>query len=187
MYDFDVRREFGLISVFIKKRMAMTVSLAPKRHFLRVVLGGVLLFVAVGCGESTTGIEELTNDDFAPSLNVDLNAMTRTVSGLYWQDLVVGTGEEAVVGDVVRMKYDGFLINGNLFDTSEGKPEPFEFLLGARQVIRGWDEGVPGMRVGGMRKLVIPSNLGYGPAGNPPAIPPNATLVFDVEILVLNP
>jgi FKBP-type peptidyl-prolyl cis-trans isomerase len=148
----------------------------------------VLTGITFACGGGRlTDPDELTNEDFADALSVDLAAMTRTVSGLYWQDLVVGTGTEAVVGALVVVQYDGYLINGTLFDTSRDKSESFDFTLGAGQVIRGWDEGVRGMRVGGVRKLVIPPNLAYGPAGIPGTIPSNATLVFDVELLDVIP
>ncbi len=125
--------------------------------------------------------EPLTNDDFAAALNVDLDAMTQTASGLYWQDLEVGAGDEAVVGATVKVQYEGWLTNGTLFDTSRDTGLPFSFQLGAGFVIQGWDEGVVGMRVGGIRKLVIPPGLAYGQSGRG-SIPGNATLVFDVEL-----
>ncbi len=134
------------------------------------------------CGGDTT-TEPLTNDDFAPELNVNLDAMTRTSSGLYIQDLTVGTGDEATSGATVTVHYEGWLPNGTKFDSSRDRDEPFSFLLGAGFVIQGWDEGLVGMRVGGFRKLVIPPGLGYGVSGFPPAIPGNATLVFDIELL----
>lgn len=148
----------------------------------------VSLSVVLGaCGGTPTETAPLTNDDFAEFLNVDLNAMTRTVSGLYWQDLTVGGGDEAVLGASVEVEYSGWLIDGTLFDSSRDRTDPFIFTIGQGQVIRGWDEGIRGMRVGGERKLVIPPNLGYGPQGRPGSIPPNATLVFDVELIAVNP
>lgn len=99
------------------------------------------------------------------------------------EDLVVGTGAEAKDGDVVRVHYTGRLKkNGFQFDSSVGK-EPLQFTLGKGEVIKGWDQGVAGMKVGGKRKLTIPSKLGYGDAGSPPKIPGKSTLVFDVELL----
>ncbi len=129
----------------------------------------------------------LTNDDFAPELNVDLSAMTRTASGLYLQDLPAGSGDEAVAGTTVSVHYEGWLPNGTKFDSSRDRNEAFVFLLGAGSVIGGWDEGVVSMRVGGMRKLVIPPHLAYGAAGAGSAIPGNATLVFDIELLSVTP
>ena len=109
--------------------------------------------------------------------------MTKSASGLYIQDLTVGTGDEATSGATVTVHYEGWLSSGTKFDSSRDRDEPFSFLLGAGRVIRGWDEGVAGMRVGGIRKLVIPPALGYGVGGSLPTIPGNATLVFDIELL----
>jgi FKBP-type peptidyl-prolyl cis-trans isomerase len=109
-------------------------------------------------------------------------AMTKTPSGLAYRDLKVGTGATATAGKTVSVHYTGWLPNGTKFDSSRDRNQPFEFALGAGQVIRGWDEGVAGMKVGGRRQLVIPPDLAYGPQGSDP-IPPNATLVFDVELL----
>lgn len=97
-------------------------------------------------------------------------------------DLTVGTGAEAVAGKTVRVNYVGTLTNGTKFDSSYDRNEPFEFTLGSGEVIKGWDQGVAGMKVGGKRKLVIPPDLGYGPQANG-KIPANSTLVFEVELL----
>jgi FKBP-type peptidyl-prolyl cis-trans isomerase len=106
-----------------------------------------------------------------------------TASGLKYQVLKVGKGPVAKAGQTVSVHYTGWLTNGKKFDSSVDRNQPFEFNLGAGQVIRGWDEGVAGMKVGEKRKLTIPSDLGYGSAGAGGVIPPNATLVFDVELL----
>ena len=105
-----------------------------------------------------------------------------TASGLSITDLVVGTGPEAVKGEVVSVNYRGTLANGKEFDSSYGRG-PFSFPLGGGRVIQGWDEGVAGMKVGGKRKLVIPPDLAYGERGAGGVIPPNATLTFEVELL----
>ena len=99
------------------------------------------------------------------------------------EDLVVGTGHEAIVGKRVHVHYTGWLTNGKKFDSSRDRGSPFGFPLGAGRVILGWERGVVGMKEGGKRKLTIPSDLGYGPQGRRPTIPPNATLVFEIELL----
>ncbi len=108
---------------------------------------------------------------------------TVTPSGLTYVDLMVGTGDTAKSGDLVVVHYTGWLTNGSKFDSSVDRREPFSFNLGAGRVIKGWDEGVAGMKVGGKRKLTIPPGLGYGARGAGGVIPPDATLVFDVELL----
>ena len=106
-----------------------------------------------------------------------------TDTGLKYEDMKVGDGAEAMVGQTVSVHYTGWLTNGTKFDFSLDRNQTFEFPLGKRQVIRGWDEGVAGMKVGGKRKLTIPAHLGYGAAGAGGVIPPNATLIFEVELL----
>jgi FKBP-type peptidyl-prolyl cis-trans isomerase len=106
-----------------------------------------------------------------------------TASGLQYEDSVVGTGGEAVAGKQVEVHYTGTLADGKKFDSSHDRRKPFAFRLGAGQVIKGWDEGVAGMKVGGRRKLVIPYQLAYGERGHPPVIPAKAELTFEVELL----
>ena len=114
---------------------------------------------------------------------------TMTNSGLKYTDVKVGTGAEAKAGQTVKVHYTGWLDNkgqkGKKFDSSVDRGKPFDFPLGAGRVIRGWDEGVAGMKVGGKRQLIIPASLGYGERGAGSAIPPNATLIFDVELLAV--
>jgi peptidylprolyl isomerase len=143
------------------------------------------LLAAAACGgedapatpEGPLPIEETT---FAPDLGIDLGASTKSATGLYTRDLVVGDGAIITAGTEVDVYYDGRLANGSRFDATV-PGNPFTFRIGGN-VIAGWNEGVAGMRVGGKRQLVIPPSLGYGAAGIGP-IPPNAVLVFTVEVL----
>lgn len=116
-------------------------------------------------------------------------AFTTTASGLQYEDTVVGDGAEAKLGGNVTVHYTGWLYNegvqGAKFDSSKDRNDPFVFPLGAGMVIKGWDEGVQGMKVGGARTLIIPASLGYGARGAGGVIPPNATLKFDVELLAV--
>lgn len=109
-----------------------------------------------------------------------------TPSGLQYWDIKVGTGPIALRGQKVKVDYTGWLTNGKKFDSSVGTGKPFEFTIGEGQVIKGWDEGIQGMKVGGKRQLKIPPQLGYGPTGTPGGpIPPNATLIFDVRLVAV--
>ena len=109
--------------------------------------------------------------------------LTKTASGLGYLDLVEGTGPQPKPGESVRVHYTGWLENGKKFDSSHDRREPLVFPIGKGHVIKGWDEGVGSMKVGGKRKLVIPANLGYGDQGAAGVIPPGATLIFEVELL----
>ena len=110
----------------------------------------------------------------------------KTESGLVIEDLAVGEGAEASAGQHVTVHYTGWLTDGQKFDSSKDRDDPFDFPLGGRHVIAGWDEGVQGMKVGGTRKLTIPPELGYGKRGAGAVIPPNATLIFEVELLAID-
>jgi FKBP-type peptidyl-prolyl cis-trans isomerase len=104
-------------------------------------------------------------------------------NGLQMQDIVIGTGEAASARRQVTVHYVGMLANGQIFEDSHTRTTPFTFVLGTGRVLKGWDQGIKGMRVGGRRKLIIPPGLAYGPQGQEPIIPPNATLVFEIELL----
>jgi FKBP-type peptidyl-prolyl cis-trans isomerase FkpA len=112
---------------------------------------------------------------------------TTTPSGLRYVDLVAGAGASPAAGDRVEVHYTGWLENGTKFDSSLDRKEPFVFPLGLGRVIKGWDEGVASMKVGGKRRLTIPASLGYGDRGAGRVIPPGATLIFEVELLRINP
>ncbi len=118
------------------------------------------------------------------SLNIAYGGgkVVTTDSGLKYEDIQVGKGDSPKKGDIVVVHYTGTFENGKKFDSSVDRGQPFEFPIGTGRVIKGWDEGVMTMKIGGKRKLIIPGNLAYGPAGRG-AIPPNATLLFDVELL----
>ena len=164
----------------------------------RAALGpGLLLATAValtGCGggdreadasaaESVPASDSATvGPEFAPELGIDLSAMRRTPSGLYIQDLDPGTGLAARSGNIVFVHYTGWLPTGEVYDTSRDG-EPYSFQLGRGQVIRGWEEGMLGLPIGGKRRLVIPPELAYAGRGIPGVIPSNAWLVLDVELL----
>lgn len=140
-----------------------------------------LVLVLQGCSEGCSKKAETTTE----TKSADTAAANNTAAGtstLKVEDAEVGKGAEAVAGKVVTVHYTGVLTNGTKFDSSKDRNEPFKFLLGKGQVIKGWDQGVAGMKVGGKRKLTIPPELGYG-AQNVGPIPANSTLIFDVELL----
>jgi peptidyl-prolyl cis-trans isomerase A (cyclophilin A) len=137
-----------------------------------VVIGVVVALIAYAATRSDS-----------PSPNATAAGAAAADGGLGTEDLVVGDGAEAAVGDKVKVHYRGTLTDGSEFDSSKKHDSPFDFKIGAGQVIKGWDLGVPGMKVGGKRKLTVPSNLAYGERGHPPVIPANATLIFEIELL----
>lgn len=147
---------------------------------LRALMACSLLVLSACAGEPDSA--DPNKVTYAPELGVDLGAMNRSESGLYTQELQAGTGAEAQAGHEVGVHYTGWLPDGTKFDSSLGKRAIF-FTLGAGQVIPGWDEGLLGLKVGGKRRLVIPSKLGYGEQGAPPVIPSYSVLVFDVELV----
>ena len=123
---------------------------------------------------------------YASSLGVHLSEMQKTADGLYILDVSPGEGPQAAAGDRASVQYTGWLPDGHLFDSTGEGGVPYSFVLGRGSVIQGWDEGVAGMRVGGVRRLVIPPALGYGAQGSGGVIPPNSTLVFEVKLVGLN-
>jgi FKBP-type peptidyl-prolyl cis-trans isomerase FkpA len=138
----------------------------------RLILGltACLAFLLLACGQP------------AASTTTGGSAQVTTPDGLQYTDDQVGTGAEATPGKNVSVHYTGWLLNGTKFDSSRDRNQPFTFALGSGQVIKGWDEGVAGMKVGGKRTLIIPPQLGYGSRATGP-IPPNSTLKFEVELL----
>jgi FKBP-type peptidyl-prolyl cis-trans isomerase len=143
-----------------------------------------LVVVAVLGGGCSKRVSEPATSDFKPAAATPVDPGPAKVEIV---DDVVGKGPEAKAGDEVRVHYTGTLMSGVKFDSSRDRGTPFDFKLGAGAVIKGWDQGVAGMRVGGKRRLVIPESLGYGENGSPPKIPAKAGLKFDVELLALNP
>jgi FKBP-type peptidyl-prolyl cis-trans isomerase FkpA len=156
-----------------------------------VLAAAVLAAAVLACGgapeEGVPAADEPLGPDevartYAPELNVDLERMRRGEGGLRYQDLEEGTGAVAEQGRPVVVHYTGWLPDGTQFDSSHDHGQPFQIVIGQGHVIRGWDVGIPGMREGGTRRLVIPHGMAYGPSGMGP-IPPRATLIFDVELL----
>ncbi|MFY2559686.1 FKBP-type peptidyl-prolyl cis-trans isomerase [Corallococcus terminator] len=161
----------------------------------RSLLLCALLIPLMGCGSDDTNTPppsegnpengDPTKVTYAESLNVHLAEMTLLSSGLYLQDIgEPGTGDAATAGMRVYVHYTGWLPDGKKFDSSAGR-SPIDFILGQGRVIEGWDQGIAGMRVGGKRRLVIPSELGYGAQGSSGAIPPYSVLVFDTELILV--
>jgi FKBP-type peptidyl-prolyl cis-trans isomerase len=149
----------------------------------RGIAGLIVVVAAMACSHGAPAAtpqptaSDVERTDFAPSLNVHLDSMTRRASGLYVEDLERGSGTVATQGRSVVVRYTGWLANGKEIDSGE-----ITVTIGANKTIRAWDEGLLGMRVGGKRRLVVPPALGYGRAGAGDNIPPNAVLVFDMEL-----
>jgi FKBP-type peptidyl-prolyl cis-trans isomerase len=150
----------------------------------RFVFFTLAFSVAVlGCSDPS-GPPRIEDTRFAPELGIDLDAMQKTASGIYWRDLEVGTGREVVANQYAHIYYRGWLANGTEFDSTQPPANPLEVWVGIGGVIRGFAEGMLGMREGGKRLFIVPPRLGYG--SNPPPksdIPKNAILVFEVEVV----
>lgn len=142
---------------------------------------GFLATILVACGSSSDS-NSITNSDTDTEVNMAEETST-TASGLQIKTLVVGTGDKAEPGKTAVVHYTGWLLDGTKFDSSVDRGTPFEFPLGAGRVIKGWDEGVATMNIGGKVELIIPADLAYGASGAGGVIPPNATLKFEVEFL----
>jgi FKBP-type peptidyl-prolyl cis-trans isomerase len=153
------------------------------RPFATFLLSAALtLALAMGCAQDKK--EQTENTDSTASSNQE-KAAVNAPADLVIEDLKVGDGPEAKAGQTVSVHYTGWLTDGKKFDSSVDRGQPFEFPLGGGRVIKGWDQGVAGMKVGGKRKLTIPPHLGYGDRGAGGVIPPGATLIFEVELLGL--
>jgi FKBP-type peptidyl-prolyl cis-trans isomerase FkpA len=126
----------------------------------------------------------IENTTFAPSLNVDLAASTKTATGVYYRDLTPGTGATLTTGQTATVSYKGQLANGVIFDQSTTTNPTYDFVVGAQRVIPGFEQGMVGMKVGGVRQLIIPPALGYG-TSNDPIIPPNSVLVFNITLVAV--
>ncbi len=170
----------------------------PDSAFLRRLprrgwIPALLLAFLVACGGDTpppdgspqAGADPVTLA-YAPALGVDFDTMEQTAGGVWYRDDVVGEGEAATPGQAALVHYTGYFPDGRSFDSSRTGGEPFPVQIGAGLVIPGWDDGLPGMRVGGRRLLVIPPEMAYGAAGAGGVIPPHAVLVFEVELLELH-
>ncbi len=165
-----------------------------QKYIIFIVVAGIIIIGAMMLKKPSQPVAVVSDDAYAASTSTEsvvsgtavINPKPITMAnGLIIEDVKIGNGEEAKSGMLVSVHYVGTLTNGKKFDSSRDRGEPFQFPLGQGYVIKGWDLGVAGMKIGGIRKLTIPAELGYGAAGAGSSIPPNATLNFEVELLGL--
>ena len=174
-----------------KNKLTSMNAILKSNNGSRLLQALLLLFVTLGfaaCDKDTTTQKEKDDkqiQQYFQANGIDPATVTKTSSGLYYQLLEEGDGDKVFPGDEVSVHYVGYFLNGTKFDSSLDRGQPFAFGLGQGMVIKGWDEGVAGMKIGGKRTLIIPAELGYGSRGAGGVIPPNATLKFDVELLDL--
>lgn len=191
----------GQIKIYLLYITPKQINLLGDVMILKLLFALMLLAGVAGCqSDDSSKTETATTETAATETSateateggettegyvVDDNEVT-TESGLKYVDETVGDGASPNKGDMVSVHYTGFLTDGTKFDSSVDRGQPFQFKIGVGQVIKGWDEGVMSMNIGGKRKLIVPPELGYGARGAGGVIPPNATLVFDVELLGIN-
>jgi FKBP-type peptidyl-prolyl cis-trans isomerase FkpA len=186
------RAEGRIFATGTAGRLAGGSSQRGARTMNRSVVWGTLLLIALVAIVACNGAPEDASPEgaapdqvartYAPELGIQVDRMERRNGGLLVEDVQAGTGAMAEAGREVLVHYTGWLPDGTMFDSSHDHGQPFPVVIGQGRVIRGWDEGIPGMREGGVRRLVIPYGMAYGPSGMGP-IPPRATLVFEVELL----
>lgn len=154
---------------------------APARVFL-------LIAIMAGCASAGSPAPDLASLEYADELAIDPLAMSRTSSGILVEDRIEGVGSEADRNDRVDVRYTAYFPDGRILDTNLlGDGEPLRFRLGTREVVRGWDEGIPGMQEGGVRVMVVPSALAYGRQGIPGTVPADQVLVFEIQLVAVNP
>lgn len=167
--------------------------ISSAHHPLRTLILFPLALTLAACGGDENGPAEVVLQDpadisYASSLNVDISSRYLQPSGLYIRDIEPGEGDPTVAGDVMVVHYSGWVNDGTLFDSSRNPGrDPFTVRVGAGNVIAGWEEGLLGMRVGGIRQLVIPPQLAYGAQSPSPLIPAGSVLIFEIELLEVNP
>lgn len=177
----------GLVGAFALLNAACSVENVPAAATAAPTQKAGATSTAAAAGTPTAALATSATGDLVSPASIPKQAGPSKFlpSGLGYIEAVVGTGAVAQAGQTVSVHYTGWLTNGTKFDSSRDKNVPIQFQLGRGAVIKGWDEGLAGMKVGGQRRLFIPASLGYGNQGAPPVIPPGATLIFDVELMAV--